>query len=98
MIDAGCDVLLEKPIATTLEDCDAIAARAEAAGRILQIGLVYRYSNLYRRMAEIGSQPGSRARERSNTRARMIPSPGAMRTAGTITRGGRRWSPIRRSA
>jgi len=51
-LSAGCDIFLEKPVATTIEDCDAIIAAAEAAGRILQIGLVYRYATLYRRMAE----------------------------------------------
>lgn len=58
VIAAGCDLFLEKPVATTLEDCDAILDRAEAAGKLVQIGLVYRYSNLYRRMAAVGHQPG----------------------------------------
>lgn len=58
VIDAGCDIFLEKPMATNIEDADAIIARARAANRILQIGLVYRYSNFYRRMAEIGREPG----------------------------------------
>ncbi len=49
-LEAGKHVFLEKPVAHTLEDCDAIIAAAEASNRILQIGLVYRYSNLYRRM------------------------------------------------
>lgn len=53
VLAAGCDVLLEKPIATTMEDAEAIIAAARAAGRILQIGLVYRYARLYRRMAEL---------------------------------------------
>jgi len=52
-------VFLEKPIATTLEDCDAILAAAEGAGKILQIGLVYRYATLYRRMAEIAQSAGA---------------------------------------
>lgn len=50
-LEAGKHVFLEKPVAHTIEDCDAIIQAAEAAGRTLQIGLVYRYSNLYRRMA-----------------------------------------------
>jgi len=58
ILRAGCDLLLEKPVATTLEDCDAIARCAEETGRLLQIGLVYRYSNLYRKMAELGREPG----------------------------------------
>lgn len=54
-LEDGKHVFLEKPIAHTLEDCDAIIEAAKKHQRILQIGLVYRYSNLYRRMAhEIG--------------------------------------------
>ncbi|WP_018750649.1 Gfo/Idh/MocA family protein [Paenibacillus sanguinis] len=56
-LEAGKHVFLEKPIAHTLEDCDAIITAAEKHERVLQIGLVYRYSNLYRRMAhEIGEK------------------------------------------
>lgn len=59
VLAAGCHVFLEKPIATTREDCDAILAAAERAGKILQIGLVYRYATLYRRMAEIAQSAGA---------------------------------------
>ncbi|MGC8741918.1 MAG: Gfo/Idh/MocA family protein [Candidatus Sumerlaeaceae bacterium] len=52
-LEAGCDIFLEKPVATSIEDCDAILAAAKQAGRILQIGLVYRYATLYRRMTEL---------------------------------------------
>lgn len=49
-IERGKHVFLEKPVAPTLGECDEIIAKAEAAGVILQIGLTYRYSNIYRRM------------------------------------------------
>ncbi len=55
-MDAGCDLLLEKPIATNMEDTDAILLHAKKTNRLLQIGLVYRYSNLYRGMAKIGHE------------------------------------------
>ncbi len=40
---AGKHVLVEKPIALSLEDADAIGAAAEAAGRVLMVGHVLRY-------------------------------------------------------
>ncbi|HEX7058048.1 MAG TPA: Gfo/Idh/MocA family oxidoreductase [Bacilli bacterium] len=51
-LEKGKHVLLEKPVASCKEDCDAILLAAEKANRVLQIGLVYRYSNLYNRMAK----------------------------------------------
>jgi predicted dehydrogenase len=40
---AGKHVLLEKPIALTLEDADAIGDAAKVAGRVLMVGHVLRY-------------------------------------------------------
>jgi predicted dehydrogenase len=40
---AGKHVLLEKPIALTLEDADAIVAAAERSGRLFMVGLVLRF-------------------------------------------------------
>ncbi|MFW5857727.1 MAG: Gfo/Idh/MocA family protein, partial [Planctomycetota bacterium] len=40
---AGAHVYVEKPIAATVEDADAMAAAAEAAGRVLAVG----YQNMY---------------------------------------------------
>lgn len=41
--ERGLHVLLEKPIANTLEDADAIAAAAEEAGVVLMLGFVHRF-------------------------------------------------------
>ncbi len=41
---AGVDVLLEKPIATTLAEADELTALAEQKGLILQIGFVERFN------------------------------------------------------
>jgi len=43
-LDAGVHVLLEKPIATTLEEADDLIARADRNGVILQVGFVERFN------------------------------------------------------
>ena len=43
-LDAGIDVLLEKPITTTIEEADELIAIAEAKGLIFQIGLLERFN------------------------------------------------------
>ncbi|HEX3427544.1 MAG TPA: Gfo/Idh/MocA family oxidoreductase [Candidatus Limnocylindrales bacterium] len=40
---AGVHILLEKPMAATVADCDAIAEAAEAAGIVLMLGLTHRF-------------------------------------------------------
>jgi predicted dehydrogenase len=44
LIDAGVDVLVEKPLATTLEEADDLIDRAKKAGRILQVGHLERFN------------------------------------------------------
>lgn len=41
---SGCHVLVEKPMAVTVEDADAMIAAAERAGRTLQVGQVERFN------------------------------------------------------
>lgn len=41
---AGCHVLVEKPMAVTVADCDAMIAAARRAGRVLQVGQVERFN------------------------------------------------------
>ena len=43
-LDAGIHVLLEKPIATTLEEADDLIARADRNGVILQVGFIERFN------------------------------------------------------
>ncbi|MHB0876027.1 MAG: Gfo/Idh/MocA family protein [Anaerolineae bacterium] len=47
---AGKDVFLEKPMSTNLRDVDEIIIASEQAQKLMQIGLVYRYSSFYRGM------------------------------------------------
>ncbi len=46
-LEHGLHVLLEKPMATTLKECEALVAAAERADRLLQICHVLRYAPLY---------------------------------------------------
>jgi predicted dehydrogenase len=43
-LDQGIDVLLEKPIAATLAEADALVEQAAAGERILQVGLLERFN------------------------------------------------------
>ena len=52
-LEAGCDVILEKPMATDLEGCDAIAAAARAAGRHVGISYNQLHFGPHRRLAEL---------------------------------------------
>lgn len=52
-LKANKDVLLEKPIAPTIEATDQIIKEYAKTDRIIQIGLEYRYSNLIRSLAHL---------------------------------------------
>ncbi|MFA6450093.1 MAG: Gfo/Idh/MocA family oxidoreductase [bacterium] len=52
-LDNGKDLLLEKPIAPTIAEVDKLIERAFDTDRIVQIGLVYRYCNLYRTVGKM---------------------------------------------
>ena len=43
-LDAGCDVLVEKPMTATLAEADDLVACAAAGGRILQVGHIERFN------------------------------------------------------
>ena len=52
-LQAGYDVLLEKPMAHQLEDCVALVQAAERSGRLLQIAHVLRYTEFYQRLYQM---------------------------------------------
>jgi predicted dehydrogenase len=52
LLRAGLDVLLEKPIAATLEDAESLLALARRHGRVLQIGHLERFNAALRRVRE----------------------------------------------
>ena len=49
-LEAGKDVLMEKPLATTLEGCDRLIAAAQSSGRVLTVGHQLRLSAQYGRI------------------------------------------------
>ncbi len=52
-LDAGKDVLLEKPMATTAEDCDRLIRASRASGAVLTIGHEFRVSTQWGRVKHL---------------------------------------------
>ena len=52
-LEAGVNVLCEKPMALTTADCEQMIAAAEASGKVLFIGHCLRFSPAYARVKEI---------------------------------------------
>jgi len=52
-LEAGYDVLLEKPMATTVEDCARLVQTAERSGRILMLCHVLRYTSFFSTLHDI---------------------------------------------
>lgn len=57
LLRAGCDVLLEKPMAATVEDARALTALAERSDRILQIGHLERFNPVVKHLRSILDRP-----------------------------------------
>ncbi len=55
VLEAGYDVLLEKPMATTLADCVQVVQTAERTGRLLQVCHELRYSPFFTKIRGIVS-------------------------------------------
>ena len=54
---AGLDVFVEKPLAISLEDVDAIVEAQRASGRVVQVGYNNRFDRSYERL--VSELPGS---------------------------------------
>jgi predicted dehydrogenase len=57
LLDAGLHVLLEKPVAATLEEADALIALADARGLVLQIGHLERFNAATLALADVLKEP-----------------------------------------
>jgi predicted dehydrogenase len=57
LLDAGIDVLVEKPIAKSIEEADRLVTAAERSGRILQVGHVERFNPAVVAAQQILSRP-----------------------------------------
>jgi predicted dehydrogenase len=56
-LDRGCHLLVEKPLAATLEEADRLIAAAESAGRILQVGHLERFNPAFQALRPKLGQP-----------------------------------------
>jgi predicted dehydrogenase len=56
-LKAGLDVLVEKPIAASLAEAEALLATAESQGRLLQVGHLERFNTALRHAAELIREP-----------------------------------------
>jgi len=56
-LDAGCHVLVEKPLARSLVEADDLIARAEAADRFLAVGHVERFNPVVRACRHLMEDP-----------------------------------------
>lgn len=57
LLDAGFDVLVEKPMAASLEEADELIGAARRSGRVLQIGHVERFNPAVVAVQQIVSEP-----------------------------------------
>jgi len=71
-LDAGKHVFLEKPIALTIDDADAIVAAAERSGKTLMVGLVLRFWPEYVRLQQL-VEAGELGRPRAVATLRLSP-------------------------
>ncbi|HPD28618.1 MAG TPA: Gfo/Idh/MocA family oxidoreductase [Phycisphaerae bacterium] len=52
-LKAGCHVLCEKPMATTLDEAREIVAAVRSSKKVFSIGLQFRYASVYRKVRDL---------------------------------------------
>ena len=57
LMGAGCDVLIEKPLAPNVDDARAIVDTAKRLGRVLQVGHTERFNPVYRALKKYQLKP-----------------------------------------
>ncbi len=57
LMDQGIDVLIEKPIAPSVEAAERLSAKAAATGRILQVGHLERFNPAVRALEKLATLP-----------------------------------------
>ena len=57
LMDAGLDVMIEKPIAPSVEAAERLSAKAAATGRILQVGHLERFNPAVRALEKLVTLP-----------------------------------------
>ena len=62
LLTAGIDVFMEKPLAQTLPEAEAIAEAAGRTGRLLMVGFNRRYAPAYRRAKALFAEAGEEDR------------------------------------
>lgn len=60
LLTAGIDVFMEKPLASTLAEAEAIADAAGRTGRLLMVGFNRRYAPAYRRAKALFAEAGKK--------------------------------------
>jgi predicted dehydrogenase len=72
VLDAGLPLLVEKPLADSLDDCRSIVARARSSGSVLMCGLLERFNPAVRTAADICRDPLHVATKRHSPYAQRI--------------------------
>ena len=99
-LDAGCHVLVEKPLCLSVDDADRVIAARDRAGRVVQVAYMKRFDPAYEALLEdlAASSATSSPTSRRSPSTRAWPSTSAPFVAPRAGRAGRRRPAAERSA